>query len=60
MPNTNFPGPKYNDVIANDPQIIAVPLQNMDFGARKSGMPGSVKNDLKVDHVGGSKGMKGR
>lgn len=50
-PNSNFPGPKYNQVIENDPQIVAVPLQNMDWGARKSGMPGSIKNDQKIEHT---------
>lgn len=52
MPNPNFPGPKYNDVIENDPQILQVPLENMDFGARKSAMPGNVKAEkMAIKHV---------
>lgn len=50
-PNTKFPGPNYNQVIESDPQIVTVPLQNMEWGARKSAMPGSIKNSLSVQHV---------
>lgn len=51
MPNMNFPGPKYNQVIENDPQIKQVPLEKMDWAARKSAMPTDVKNDQVIKHV---------
>lgn len=50
-PNTKFPGPNYNQVIETDPQILQVPLESMGWGARKSGMPGSIKNDQTIKHV---------
>lgn len=50
-PTSKFPGPNYNNVIESDPQIIAVPLEKMDWGARKSALPGSIKNDQIIEHV---------
>lgn len=51
-PNKNFPGPKYNQVIENDPQIIKINEDHMEWGARKSGQPKSLNNeDLKIEHV---------
>ena len=35
----NFPGPKTNRLIDTDPQIVKVPMDYMDWGARASIMP---------------------
>ena len=35
----NFPGPKTNRLIDQDPQIVKVPMDYMDWGARASVMP---------------------
>lgn len=51
-PNKNFPGPKYNQVIEKDPQIVECNLDRMDWGARRSGQPKSLDgSELKIEHV---------
>ena len=35
----NFPGPKTNRLIDQDPQIVKTPMDNMGWGARASIMP---------------------
>lgn len=55
-PNKNFPGPKYNQVIQNDPQIIKINEDHMEWGARqsilgKADMKGDGNSDLKIEHV---------
>lgn len=50
-PNSKFPAPNYNNVIETDPQILQVPLEKMDWGARKSAMPKSIKNSQTISHV---------
>lgn len=49
--NSNFPGPKYNSVPERDRQIVSVPLENQDWGARASQTKGSVKNQQTIQHV---------
>lgn len=39
MATKNFPGPNYNSIIENDPQIIRVPLAEMGWGSRMSVYP---------------------
>jgi hypothetical protein len=55
MPTPKFPGPNYNSVIESDPQIKRIDLNNMEWGARKSGMPGGIKNEFVVKHVESNK-----
>ncbi len=45
MATNNFPSPKYNSIIEpnSDRQIISVPLETVDFGAR----PVSRRTDVK-------------
>ena len=47
MANKNFPGPNINRLIEKDPQIVKIPLDNMDFGSRKS-----IFVELKGDATG--------
>lgn len=39
MASKNFPGPGYNSLIENDPQIVKVPMDEMGWGARNSALP---------------------
>lgn len=50
--NSKFPGPKYNNIIENDPQIVKINETHMDWGARPSAMPKSIKNNQVIEHVG--------
>lgn len=45
-----FPGPYVNQCKESDPIMERVPLDTMDIGARKSGMPTSA--DAKSDGMG--------
>lgn len=49
-----FPGPYINDVKAADPIMKRVDPDNLDIGARNSGMPKSVKSEATISHVGES------
>lgn len=52
MANQNFPGPKYNQIIEKDKQIISVPLDNVDWGGRAVSTRTPVKNDTQtIRHV---------
>jgi hypothetical protein len=51
MAESNFLAPKFNQLIESDPQIKRVDLEYTDWGSRKSGLPGSVKNDNTIKHV---------
>lgn len=52
MADNKFPNtPKYNQLIEKDEQIVKVPLDTMDWAARKAGMPSSVKNSNTIRHV---------
>ena len=47
-----FPNnPKYNSLIEKDPQIVKIDLDVVEFGGRKSSMPGNVKNSNTIKHV---------
>ena len=49
-----FPAPYINDVKAEDPIMKRVPMDTLDIGARKSGLPkGIADTDAKLEHVGG-------
>lgn len=47
----NFPGPKYNRIIEQDPQIIRVPMDHTDFGARPVAIPNKITNEMVIKHV---------
>lgn len=55
MPNERFPGPNYNRIIENDPQIVKVAMENAEWGARKPAMDASSKtwsdNKMTIKHV---------
>lgn len=36
MPSEKFPGPNYNRLIDEDPQIVKVNLDQVEWGSRKS------------------------
>lgn len=48
-----FPGPSINRLIDEDPMIVKVPMEKMDWGARKSAQPKDTKNSMTIRHVGG-------
>lgn len=52
MANPNFPGPSINRLIDSSPKIVKVPMESMDWGARKSAQPKDVKNSMTLRHVG--------
>lgn len=55
-----FPGPYQGDVRRDDAMMIYVPMDTMNIGARKSGMPKSASEGPKsLEHVGGSEGNRG-
>lgn len=47
-----FPGPYLNSTNANDPIMKRVDQDNLEIGARPSGMPKSVKSEGSIVHVG--------
>jgi hypothetical protein len=48
-----FPGPYLNDVKAQDPIMKRVDQDNLEIGARPSGMPkGGIKSEASINHVG--------
>lgn len=55
MAAKNFPGPNINRLIENDPQIIKVPMEKMDWGARMSAQPKNISNSMTIKHVGNEK-----
>jgi len=56
MAEKNFPGPSYNRLIENDPQIVKVPMDHMEWASRASGMPSDIKNGMTIRHVGNETG----
>lgn len=48
-----FPGPYVNDVNADDPIMVRVPVEHADIGSRTSGMQIHYSNDMKIEHTGG-------
>lgn len=58
MANKNFPGPNINRLIENDPQIIKIALDKMDWGSRpgSASMPKSMEDGTKtIKHVSNEK-----
>jgi hypothetical protein len=55
-----FPSPYVNTTKENDPIMKRVDPDNLEIGARKSGMPKGIKNGNNLEHVGNSTGGKGR
>lgn len=59
--NTAWPQTTHDKLVENDPSIVKVPMDNVDFGARKGTMnkaksPDSGGNSkLNIRHVGGEK-----
>lgn len=52
MADSKFPNtPKYNQLIEKDEQIVKVPMENTEFGARPSALPKNVKNSNSIRHV---------
>lgn len=55
-PNASFPGPNINRLIDNSPKIVRVPMETVDWGARKSAQPKDARSDIMgLQHVGNSK-----
>lgn len=47
-----FPGPKYNDVIDKDPQIVQVPLEVNEWGGRSVSQSSPTRTDTQtIKHV---------
>lgn len=60
MASGKFPGPYVADISETDPLVKKIDQDNMDIGARPSGMPKDVKSDgLTISHVGGTAGKGG-
>jgi hypothetical protein len=57
MASKNFPGPNINRLIDQDPQIIKVPMENAQWGARPSIMP--TGHDPKGSKSGQAPGTSG-
>jgi len=52
MAAKNFPGPNINRLIENDPQIVKVPMDEFQWGTRKS-----LWGHMNSDPVGGNPGQ---
>ena len=57
MASKNFPGPSINHLIDQDPQIIKVPMETVQWGARPSVMPKGT--DPKSSQSGQAPGTSG-
>ena len=55
MAAKNFPGPNINRLIEEDPQIVKVPMDHEEWGARKSAQPKDIANSMTIKHVESSK-----
>ena len=51
MASNQFPGPKYNQVPEKDKQIVSVPLENQDWGARPVTTKIPSANQQTIRHV---------
>lgn len=53
MASSKFPGPNYNQIIDTnrDKQIVQVPIDNVDFGARAVSTKTNVKNMMTLEHA---------
>ena len=47
-----FPAPYVNSVKADDPIMKRVPMDTLDIGARKSGLPKGPHSEATISHVG--------
>lgn len=58
--DSGFPKPYVNSISAEDSMIVRVPMKHLGIGARPSGMPSGsgFGENMKIEHVGGSKGSK--
>ena len=57
----SFPAPYLNSVREEDPIMKRVPMDTLDIGARKSGLPkGGISNNVTINHVGESTPKGGR
>ena len=60
--NNDWPSTDHNKVLDSDPMIIRVPLDEVEWGSRKSqmarvkGADGFKENSLSIKHVEGKKG----
>ena len=61
--NNDWPSTMDNKIIDKDPMIIKVPLDEVEWGSRKSqmarvrGMDGFKENSMAIKHVDGKKGV---
>ena len=61
--NNDWPATDHNKVLDNDPMIIRVPLDEVEWGSRKStmakvkGADGFKEAPLSIKHVEGKKGV---
>ena len=57
--NTAWPSTPHDSLIENDPMIVKVPMDNVDWGARKGTMAkargGNSNSRLGIKHVEGKK-----
>ena len=53
-----FPWPYLNKIVEEDPQIIKVPMDNMEWASRKSALPKDIKNNMSLEHVKDSMSKK--
>lgn len=59
--DTSWPSTPHNSLIENDPQIVKVPMDNVDWGSRKGTMSKARKPEsggsgkMGIVHVGGKK-----
>lgn len=58
--DTSFPQQPFNKLIDDDPQIVRVPLENVDWGSRPSVMKKvENRNGIDIKHIPNS-GGKGK
>ena len=50
MADKNFPGPSYNRIIEEDPQIVKVPMNSMGWASRMS-IFGELKGDARGNNA---------
>jgi hypothetical protein len=50
-----FPWPSLNKIVENDPQIVKVPMDTAEWGARMSAQPKDIKNSMTLEHFSTSK-----
>ena len=58
MASPKFPGPTYNRIIDQDPQIVKVPMDYEGWGSRASAMPKDTSNSMTIRHVSNESSKK--